>query len=106
MPPPSTVERALRWCVGTVFDALPGLSPEPAMTDERRRGDARAPEDNPLGLGPRDREGSNTGSVADTHYDAVGSDPYTTGEPVRDPGATDPSREGNEEAGETRDPPR
>jgi len=59
------------------------------MTDERRTGDAPGPEDNPLGLGARDREGSNTGSVADTHYDAVDSDPYTTGEPVKDPGASD-----------------
>lgn len=38
-------------------------------------------EDNPLGLGPRDRDSSNTGSVEDTSYDARGSDPYTTGEP-------------------------
>ncbi len=43
--------------------------------------DPSAPEQNPLGLGPRDREGSNTGSVADTSYNARGSDPYTTGEP-------------------------
>ena len=41
-------------------------------------------DDNPLGLGPRDAESSNTGSTADTSYDAVGSDPYTTGEPEKD----------------------
>ena len=42
------------------------------------------PEQNPLGLGPRDRgEGSNTGSLEDTMYDAVASDPYTTGEPQK-----------------------
>jgi hypothetical protein len=45
--------------------------------DSRRN----APESNPLGLGPRDRESSNTGSVEDTSYEAHGSDPYTTGEP-------------------------
>ena len=45
------------------------------------RPDREPPEQNPLGLGPRDRESSNTGSVADTSYDAQGSDPYTTGEP-------------------------
>lgn len=42
------------------------------------------PDDNPLGLGPRDREGSDTGSVEDTSYDAAGSDPYTTGEPEKE----------------------
>ena len=41
------------------------------------------PNDNPLGLGPRDHDGSNSGSVADASYDAVGSDPYTTGEPEK-----------------------
>lgn len=41
-------------------------------------------ERNPLGLGPRDREGSNTGSTEDTSYDAQGSDPYTTGEPRKE----------------------
>ena len=40
-------------------------------------------DDNPLGIGPRDRESSNTGSTADTSYDAVGSDRYPTGEPRR-----------------------
>jgi len=38
-------------------------------------------DNNPLGLGPRDAEESNTGSVEDTRYDAKDSDPYTTGEP-------------------------
>ena len=41
-------------------------------------------ERNPLGLGPRDREGSNTGSTDDTSYDAHGSDPYRTGEPRKE----------------------
>jgi len=45
--------------------------------------DPSAPDVNPLGLGPRDRESSNTGSVEDTRYNAVGADPYTTGEPER-----------------------
>jgi hypothetical protein len=89
-----------------VVEALPGLSPETAMTDERRTGDSRAPEDNPLGLGPRDREESSTGSVADTHYDAVESDPYTTGEPVKDPGAPGPTGEAGGEAGERGGPTR
>ena len=43
-----------------------------------------SPERNPLGLGARDPDGSNTGSVADTSYDARDSDPYTTGEPRKD----------------------
>jgi hypothetical protein len=47
------------------------------------RPDTPAPEPNPLGLGPRDREGSNTGSIADTSYEAQGSDPYLTGEPEK-----------------------
>ncbi|HZF67990.1 MAG TPA: hypothetical protein VEZ47_08125 [Gemmatirosa sp.] len=45
--------------------------------------DPSAPENNPLGLGPRDRQSSNTGSVESTHYDAVASDPYHTGEPEK-----------------------
>jgi hypothetical protein len=45
--------------------------------------DPSAPEVNPLGLGPRDPESSNTGSVESTHYDAVASDPYHTGEPEK-----------------------
>ena len=35
----------------------------------------RTPEPNPLGLGANDRESSNTGSIEDTAYDAVASDP-------------------------------
>ena len=56
------------------------------MSDQHpaRPDDPSAPARNPPGLGPRDPEGSNTGSVGDTHYNAVESDPYTTGEPVRD----------------------
>ncbi len=44
----------------------------------------RNDDNNPLGIGPRDRESSNTGSEADTSYDAHGSDPYEHGEPRRD----------------------
>jgi hypothetical protein len=51
---------------------------------DRPAADPSSPERNPLGLGPRDRESSNTGSTADTSYDAHGSDPYTTGEPRKD----------------------
>jgi hypothetical protein len=51
------------------------------MTDRPADRDPSAPDRNPLGMGPRDPESSNTGSVADTSYDAQGSDPYTTGEP-------------------------
>jgi len=47
---------------------------------------AAAGENNPLGLGPRDRESSNTGSVEDTSYDAHGSDRYQTGEIEKDLG--------------------
>ena len=54
------------------------------MTDTR--------EHNPLGLGPRDRDSSNTGSTEDTSYDAVGSDPYMTGEPRKDFGTSAPDR--------------
>ena len=43
--------------------------------------DPSSPERNPLGIGPRDAESSNTGSIADTSYDARGADPYRTGEP-------------------------
>jgi hypothetical protein len=53
---------------------------------------------NPLGLGPRDREGSGTGSTEDTSYDAVGSDPYTTGEPEKDFGGVE--RSGAERGGQ------
>ena len=44
----------------------------------------RTPEPNPLGLGANDRESSNTGSIEDTAYDAVASDPYLTGEPRKE----------------------
>jgi hypothetical protein len=44
------------------------------VTDRRQSPDPNSPERNPLGLGARDRERSNTGSTADTSYDAVGSD--------------------------------
>ena len=54
------------------------------MPDDTRTPDPSSPERNPLGLGPRDSKSSNTGSTADTSYDAVGSDPYTTGEPRKD----------------------
>ena len=54
------------------------------MTDRSDAPDPSSPERNPLGLGPRDPEGSNTGSIADTSYNAHGSDPYTTGEPRKD----------------------
>jgi hypothetical protein len=58
------------------------------------RSDREPPEQNALGLGPLDRESSNTGSVADTSYNARGSDPYTTGEPRKrfdDPGQSTPA---------------
>ena len=51
------------------------------MTDRPDKSDRSSPEQNPLGLGARDPESSNTGSVADTSYNARGSDPYLTGEP-------------------------
>ncbi len=53
------------------------------MPDRQDAFDPSAPEHNPLGLGSRGRESANTGSEEDTHYDAVASDPYTTGEPER-----------------------
>lgn len=64
------------------------------MPDRPDAHDPSSPEHNPLGLGSRGRESSNTGSTADTSYDAHGSDPYTTDEPRRDPSAsrTDASR--------------
>ena len=66
------------------------------MPDPANPPDPSAPDRNPLGLGPGDREGSNTGSIADTSYNARGSDPYTTGEPRKDfdaapPGETTPA---------------
>ena len=51
------------------------------MAKKRAR---RTPEPNPLGLGANDRESSNTGSIEDTAYDAVASDPYLTGEPRKE----------------------
>lgn len=72
----------------------------------------RTPEPNPLGLGANDRESSNTGSIEDTAYDAVASDPYLTGEPRkefglagdagRSPGERDPdAADAEDEAGGT-----
>ncbi len=63
------------------------------MPDRPNAPDPSSPEVNPLGLGPRDREGSNTGSVEDTSYNALGSDPYTTGEPRKDFGTDRPRRD-------------
>jgi hypothetical protein len=54
------------------------------MPEKTNAPDPSSPERNPLGLGPRDAKSSNTGSVADTSYDAVGSDPYASGEPRKD----------------------
>jgi len=54
------------------------------MPDRPKASDPSAPDVNPLGLGPRGRESSNTGSEADTSYDAHASDPYETGEPRKD----------------------
>jgi hypothetical protein len=54
------------------------------MTERPGAPDPSSPERNPRGLGARDAEGSNTGSIADTSYNAHGSDPYTTGEPRKD----------------------
>jgi hypothetical protein len=58
------------------------------------------PERNPLGLGPNDRESSNTGSIEDTAYDAVASDPYLTGEPRKafDAAPTRPRRDDEDDA--------
>ncbi len=55
------------------------------MTDPSHTPDPSSPERNPLGLGPRDRESSNTGSTDDTSYAARGADPYRSGDP--NPGA-------------------
>ena len=63
------------------------------MPDPQNRPDAPDPssvERNPLGLGPRDREGSNTGSIDDTSYEARDSDPYETGEPRKNLGERSP----------------
>ena len=61
------------------------------------RPDPSSPEVNPLGLGSRGRESANTGSAADTSYDAHGSDPYTTGEPRKDFGGADPDTASSDE---------
>lgn len=53
------------------------------MPDRPSPPDRSSPEQNPLGLGARDPESSNTGSIADTSYNAQGSDPYPSGEPRR-----------------------
>ena len=72
------------------------------MAKQRAR---RTPEPNPLGLGANDRESSNTGSIEDTAYDAVASDPYLTGEPRKEFGlagdAERTPREGDPGAAET-----
>ena len=54
------------------------------MDDRPNPRDPRSPERNPLGLGARDRDSSDTGSTDDTSYNAHGSDPYRTGEPLKD----------------------
>ena len=54
------------------------------MPDRHDAPDPTSPERNPLGLGPRDRESSNTGSTDDTSYNARGADPYVTGEPRKE----------------------
>ena len=53
------------------------------MAEHPNAPDPTSPERNPLGLGPRDAEGSNTGSTADTSYAARDADPYRTGEPEK-----------------------
>ena len=75
-----------------------------ADRDPDRSRDAR--EQNPLGLGPRDPESSNTGSIEDTAYDAVASDPYTTGEPRKDTEAssTDPGTPADPETSSSEEP--
>ncbi len=65
------------------------------MAKKRAR---HTPEPNPLGLGANDRESSNTGSIEDTAYDAVASDPYLTGEPRKEFGV--PAAEGTPAGGE------
>jgi hypothetical protein len=56
------------------------------MTHDQHTPHPSSPERNPLGLGARDPESSNTGSTADTTYNAVGSDPYPPGQAHRDRG--------------------
>lgn len=72
------------------------------QTDET---DPTSPERNPLGLGPRDKVGSNTGSTSDTSYNALRSDPYLTGEPEKrfdddDPGEDLPADPGTSSSDE------
>ena len=69
-----------------------------------RSRDAR--EQNPLGLGPRDPESSNTGSIEDTSYNARGADPYTTGEPRKDTetSSTDASTPADPETSSSEEP--
>ena len=74
------------------------------MADRPDAPDPSAPERNPLGLGPRDPEGSNTGSTADTSYNARGSDPYATGEPLAGLDARPPGEGGPTLDPERRDP--
>lgn len=59
---------------------MPDRTNRPEQSDQD---DPTSPERNPLGLGPRDKEGSNTGSISDTSYNALRSDPYLTGEPEK-----------------------
>jgi hypothetical protein len=65
----------------------------------------RRHDENPLGLGARDRESSNTGSADDTSYDAQGSDPYATGEPRKDFGGIDGAASHRERDGADPDVP-
>ncbi len=72
------------------------------MPERPAADDPSGPERNPLGLGPRDRESSNTGSIADTSYNAYGADPYTTDDP---PGAaTGPSTPADPDAPSSDEP--
>ena len=59
------------------------------MSEKEKEPHPSSPERNPLGLGSRGPE-SNTGSTADTSYNARGADPYLTGEP--NPSVDEPSR--------------
>ena len=76
------------------------------MADRANTPDPSSPERNPLGLGPRDPIGSNTGSIEDTSYNARGTDPYTTGEPRKDAetSSTDASRPADPETSSSEEP--
>jgi hypothetical protein len=50
-----------------------------------------AGENNPLGIGPRDPESSNTGSTADTSYNATGSPPRPTSATQENVGDSQPA---------------